>query len=161
MKTADIVLSLFDATAETKEEMRLMEDELKTIAKSYLLVGNKIDDQATTAVAEKKYQLNEAIYISARDHINLEVLKKALVGRVVSGSLNTENIIVTNARHYQSLQKVSNNIMAIREGMKNNVSGDLIAIDIRQCLYYLGEITGEISNEDQLDFIFSKFCIGK
>jgi tRNA modification GTPase len=161
MKTADIVLSLFDATLETSEEMRLIEDELKTIAKSYLLVGNKIDDQATTAIAEKKYQLNDAIYISARDHINLEALKKALVGRVVSGSLNTENIIVTNARHYQSLQKVSNNIIAIREGMKNNVSGDLIAIDIRQCLYYLGEITGEISNEDQLDFIFSKFCIGK
>lgn len=161
MKTADLVLCLFDAIAVPAEEMMQIEEELKTIAKSYLLVGNKIDDQTSIEVAEKKYPLSEAIYISAREHINLEALKKALVSKVVSGSLHTENIIVTNARHYQSLQKVSDNIIAIREGMKNNISGDLIAIDIRQCLYYLGEITGEISNEDQLDFIFSKFCIGK
>lgn len=161
MKTADIVLCLFDATSVSVEELTQTEHELKSIAKSYILVGNKVDDQSAREHATKKYQLDEAIYISAREHINLEELKQKLVSKVISGSIQSENVIVTNARHYQSLQQVSNNIIAIREAMKNNISGDLIAIDIRQCLYYLGEITGEISNEDQLDFIFSKFCIGK
>lgn len=161
MKTADIVLCLFDATAVSVEELTQTEDELKSIAKSYLLVGNKVDDQPARESAAKKYQLDDAIYISAREHINLEELKHKLVSKVISGSIHSENVIVTNARHYQSLQQVSNNIITIREAMKNNISGDLIAIDIRQCLYHLGEITGEISNEDQLDFIFSKFCIGK
>lgn len=161
MKSADIVLCLFDANSVSEEELTQTEDELKSIAKSYLLVGNKVDDQAARELASKKYQLDDAIYISAREHINLEELKQMLVSKVISGSIHSENVIVTNARHYQSLQQVSNNIVTIREGMKNNLSGDLIAIDIRQCLYHLGEITGEISNEDQLDFIFSKFCIGK
>jgi tRNA modification GTPase len=69
--------------------------------------------------------------------------------------------VVTNARHYQSLQAVSDNIISIQRGMDNKIPGDLLAIDIRQCLYHLGEITGQITNDDQLDFIFSKFCIGK
>jgi tRNA modification GTPase len=56
---------------------------------------------------------------------------------------------------------VSENILSIQHGMKNHIPGDLLAIDIRQCLYHLGEITGQITNDDQLDFIFSKFCIGK
>ena len=161
MKTADLVLCLFDANADTAEEVKRTEDELRSVAKSYILVVNKVDNQIEWQQAKQKYQLDDASYISARDHVNLETLKYELVSKVVSGAIHSENVIVTNARHYQSLQKVSNNIITIREGMKNNLSGDLIAIDIRQCLYYLGEITGEISNEDQLDFIFSKFCIGK
>ncbi|MFN5423064.1 MAG: tRNA uridine-5-carboxymethylaminomethyl(34) synthesis GTPase MnmE [bacterium] len=161
MKTADLVLCLFDANADTAEEVKRTEDELRSIAKSYILVGNKVDDQNGLQHAQQQYQLDDAIYISAKDHVNLETLKHKLVSKVVSGSIHSENVIVTNARHYQSLQQVSDNIIAIREAMKNNISGDLIAIDIRQCLYHLGEITGEISNEDQLDFIFSKFCIGK
>ena len=93
--------------------------------------------------------------------MNLDALKLTLTEKVISGGVNTENTIVTNARHYQSLQKLSSILMAIRNGMQENVPGDLLSIDIRECLYQLGEITGQISNEDQLDFIFSKFCIGK
>jgi tRNA modification GTPase len=59
------------------------------------------------------------------------------------------------------LQKVGQSIESINHGLENKLPGDLLAIDIRQCLHYLGEITGQISNEDQLDYIFSKFCIGK
>jgi tRNA modification GTPase len=105
--------------------------------------------------------LKVAVYISAKQDLHLEILKSVLTEKVISGSVNTENTIVTNARHYQSLQKLSETLMAIRTGMQNDVPGDLLSIDIRQCLYHLGEITGQISNEDQLDFIFSKFCIGK
>jgi tRNA modification GTPase len=84
-----------------------------------------------------------------------------LIQKVISGAVNTESAIVTNARHFQSLQKVASSILSIQKGMDQHIPGDLLAIDIRQCLYHLGEITGEITNDDQLDFIFSKFCIGK
>ena len=72
-----------------------------------------------------------------------------------------ESTIVTNARHYASLQQVSSSIRDIRIGMDANIPGDLIALDIRRALHYLGDITGEITSEDKLDYIFSKFCIGK
>jgi tRNA modification GTPase len=84
-----------------------------------------------------------------------------MIGIVFQGNLQTENIIVTNARHYEALQEVKRSLIDIEEGMENKLPGDLLSIDIRRCLQYLGEITGEITNEDQLDYIFSKFCIGK
>ena len=84
-----------------------------------------------------------------------------MVDRVVQGSVVAESTIVTNARHYQALQEVNQSLKDIRTGLDQQVSGDLLALDIRRCLHYLGEITGEITNEDRLDFIFSKFCIGK
>ncbi len=160
MRTADLVLYLFDASVMELSEMLEMEQALKQHARAYLMVGNKVDDhQALESSAQ--HASHDVMYISAQNRLNLEKLKYNLVSKVVSGTLHTENTIVTNARHHQSLQKVSDNIISIREGMKNQLSGDLLAIDIRQCLYFLGEITGEITNEDQLDFIFSKFCIGK
>jgi tRNA modification GTPase len=91
----------------------------------------------------------------------LNLLKKELVDKVTSGNLQTENVIITNARHFEALQKVNGALVDIRNGMDEKIPGDLIALDIRRCLHYLGEITGQITNEDQLDYIFSKFCIGK
>jgi tRNA modification GTPase len=70
-------------------------------------------------------------------------------------------MIVTNARHYHALQQVHQSLKDVAEGMENRLPGDLLALDIRRCLQYLGEITGEVTNDDQLDYIFSKFCIGK
>lgn len=161
MRTADLVLYLFDASTMESSELVEMEQALKQHARAYLMAGNKVDDQTALKSVAQNAPLNDVIYISAQNRLNLEKLKHDLVSKVVSGTLHTENTIVTNARHHQSLQKVSDNIICIREGMKKQLSGDLLAIDIRQCLYFLGEITGEITNEDQLDFIFSKFCIGK
>ena len=68
---------------------------------------------------------------------------------------------MTNARHVTSLKKLSLALNDIETVLKHNITGDLLALDIRQALHYLGTITGQITNEDQLDFIFSKFCIGK
>ena len=75
--------------------------------------------------------------------------------------INNENVVVTNARHYAALAEVSTTLHEIQTGLKNNIFGDLLSIDINRCLHFLGEITGEITNEDRLDYIFSKFCIGK
>ncbi len=84
-----------------------------------------------------------------------------MVDMILQDDIQTENIIVTSARHYQALQEVNRSLIDIEEGMESKLSSDLLALDIRRCLQYLGEITGEITNEDQLDYIFSKFCIGK
>ena len=73
----------------------------------------------------------------------------------------SQETIVTNARHVEVLQKVQQSIDEIIDGFDHQLTGDLLSLDIKTCLHYLGEITGEITNEDQLDYIFSKFCIGK
>ncbi len=109
----------------------------------------------------KSLKVVEALYISAKTHHHVDVLKERLVDKVVQGQVNTESTIVTNARHYNSLLQVHKSLHDIRLGLDAQISGDLLALDIRRCLHYLGEITGEITNEDQLDYIFSKFCIGK
>ena len=80
---------------------------------------------------------------------------------VLQGQVQTESTIVTNARHYHALQQLHSSLIDIRKGLTEKQPGDLLSLDIRRSLHYLGEITGEITNEDQLDYIFSKFCIGK
>jgi tRNA modification GTPase len=161
MKSADIVLYLFDASADLKADVEAMQHELNQVARSWIMIGNKVDDPEAVSSIASNFGLKDAVYISAKQNMNLDTLKLTLTEKVISGGVNTENTIVTNARHYQSLQKLSSILTAIRSGMQDNVPGDLLSIDIRECLYQLGEITGQISNEDQLDFIFSKFCIGK
>lgn len=160
MKSADLVVYLFDANDTSEEELKSIEVEFNLLSKKYLLVGNKIDDinnlnKLNTAIDQK------ILYISAKHDLSIDLLKKQLTDAIIEGTLNTEQTIVTNARHYQSLQKLADIIHTIKKGMKDNLPGDLLAIDIRQCLYHLGDITGKITNEDQLDYIFSKFCIGK
>jgi tRNA modification GTPase len=89
------------------------------------------------------------------------LLKEKLFATTAGSASLSENIIITNARHYSALKEVENSLVEIKKGIEQNISGDLLSSDIRRCLHYLGEITGEISNEDLLDYIFSKFCIGK
>jgi tRNA modification GTPase len=101
------------------------------------------------------------IFISAKDNLHTEVLKEKLVDQVLQGKVQADDTIITNARHYHALQEVLQSLIDIRNGLENKIPGDLVALDIRRCLHYLGEITGEITTEDQLDYIFSKFCIGK
>ncbi|HWC53825.1 MAG TPA: hypothetical protein VG676_09605, partial [Chitinophagaceae bacterium] len=101
------------------------------------------------------------IFISAKKQSHTDVLLERMVDSVLQGKLQVEDTIVTNARHYHALKEVERSLSDIRKGLDEKIPGDLLASDIRRCLYYLGEITGEITNEDQLDYIFSKFCIGK
>ena len=103
----------------------------------------------------------DLILISAKQNIGIDMLKERMVDTVLKGNVQTENTIVTNARHYHALKEVLQSLSEIKKGLENKLPGDLLSLDIRRCLHYLGEITGEITNEDQLDYIFSKFCIGK
>jgi tRNA modification GTPase len=160
MRTADIVLYMVDVSTETAGEVEAAVHRLQEINPSYLLIGSK-SDLFSEAELSEKFRGLDLLYLSARTHHHIEVLKQRLVDKVLQGKVGGESVIVTNARHYASLQQVSGSLEDIRKGMEDSVPGDLLALDIRRCLHYLGEITGEVTNEDQLDYIFSKFCIGK
>ena len=99
--------------------------------------------------------------MSAKEKAGVEALQNGLLEFVNTGALKNDQSIVTNSRHYDALLKALEEITKVREGMEANLSGDLLAIDIRQALYHLGEITGEITNDELLGNIFANFCIGK
>ena len=136
-----------------------MINSLNTLNGSYVLVGNKVD------LLGKKQQRKDSTgiphYFFCQTHAHVNDLKKELTQSVVEGSVNTENTIITNARHYAALQEVEKSLEDVRAGLDEKIPTDLLALHVRHALHYLGEITGEITNEDRLDFIFSKFCIGK
>ena len=160
MKSADVVLYVFDVS-DLKSEVGSRKSEMDKQQLNYLLVGNKIDEQDEHLVRNNFSSLESIVFISAKEHKHLEVLKERMVDKVISGQVQPEDTIVTNARHYHALKEVAKSLSDIKNGLDNKLAGDLLALDIRRALHYLGEITGEITNEDQLDYIFSKFCIGK
>lgn len=158
MHSADVVLYIFDLNDTTPDQLHQTIDELKHSGINFILVANKAEED----LSAKFNSVGEnIIYISAKNNINIEKLKEKLVDAAIGGEINTENTIITNTRHAEALQKLHTTLAEVESGMQQNIPGDLLAIDIRTCLHYLGEITGEITNEDQLDYIFSKFCIGK
>ncbi len=102
------------------------------------------------------------LFIAAADKKGIAELKQNLLQAVNQGDLNTgSNTIVTNLRHYASLEQTYQALDAVLLGLANGTSGDFLAADIRRALYALGEITGDITTDDLLENIFSKFCIGK
>jgi tRNA modification GTPase len=103
----------------------------------------------------------QIITLSAKEGMNIPYLKEKLFRLVAEGGVNFESTVVSNARHYEALQKSYENLDAVLQGMDSNITSDFMAMDIRQALHYLGTITGEVSTDDLLDNIFSKFCIGK
>jgi tRNA modification GTPase len=160
MHAADVVLYIFDVNETSAEQLQESVKELQEASVNFLLIGNKADD-ATNNDLQNKFHAQQVIFISAKEGLGVDVLKDELVKKTLSGDINTEDTIVTNARHVEALQKLQTTLIEVANGIEQMIPGDLLAIDIRQCLHYLGEITGEITNEDQLDYIFSKFCIGK
>lgn len=160
MKSADVVLYLFDVNSESQSDLEAALLQVQQQNKSFIAVGNKVDVPGELQ-AQQKYTGDEVLFIAAKSNTHINLLKQRLVEKVVQGTVNTESTIVTNARHYSALQEVEKSLNEIKVGLDNKLPGDLLALDIRRCLYFLGEITGEITNEDRLDYIFSKFCIGK
>ena len=157
IRQADIVLYLFDVNEMEFEELSKIINEIKKQNSNVITVANKTD--AFNQQLNKQFA--DGIFISAKEGIGIDELKNALFAMAAGSGLNTENVVITNARHYAALAEVAKSLEEIKSGLENNISGDLLAPDIRRCLHYLGEITGEITNEDRLDYIFSKFCIGK
>lgn len=157
MRSADIVLYIFDVNTESATDLQTQINIFETENIKYLLVGNKTDK----GFEDKKYSQKDIQFISAKNNKGIDKLKETLFTATVQATTNAENNIVTNARHLESLKNISASLQEIKNGLNANISGDLLSSDIRAALYHLGEITGEVTNEDKLDFIFSKFCIGK
>ena len=133
--------------------------------KPLIVVINKVDLLSTEEVAIIRKQLETLNVtletISAKEKIGVEDLKNQLMSFVNTGALRNNETIVTNSRHYDSLLKAFEEIQKVKFGIATNISSDLMAIDMRQALYYFGEITGQVTNDELLGNIFANFCIGK
>lgn len=159
MRTAQLILYVFDVQDEV-ETVQQWKSEATKQGWHYILVANKVDSMEPTQ-AYQKWNALDPVFISAKKQQHLLTLNEQMINSVLQEKINTESTIVTNARHYHALQQVSQALLDTQAGLENKLPNDLIALEIRRCIHFLGEITGEITNEDQLDYIFSKFCIGK
>ena len=137
--------------------------------KPLLVIANKVDELTKKDLSvildsvEKSLPKSQVKYlpISAKTGQGIDTLKDLLLEFINSGALKNNDTIVTNSRHYDALIKAFEAIGAVKEGLQHQIYGDLLAIDIRQALFHLGEITGEITTDDLLGNIFANFCIGK
>jgi tRNA modification GTPase len=159
MKKASLIIYLFDLTQTTLAEIISEEEHLTTLGIPYIKVGNKVDKADTTLVNE--LQKHDFIFISASHKTNIATLKDKILASFQVKTVKAGDVLVTNLRHYQNLLQTNTSLDRVLESMYNGVTGDFLAMDIRQALHYLGEITGTITTDDLLDNIFSKFCIGK
>lgn len=164
-KEALLVLYLFDA------EVTSQEDVLKDI----ISIGKKDDEVIVIAnKIDRLDALNENLNnsflsslpedwlsVSAKDGSGIDLIKIRMLNKVLQGQKYQDKTLVSNVRHYEALIKTSHALEKVLEGIDHSITGDFLALDIRQALYHLGLITGDISTEDLLDNIFSKFCIGK
>jgi tRNA modification GTPase len=135
--------------------------------KTILTLINKKDVLSETdlvAINEKlaaNSQQSNTIFISAKQKTGVDELKNTLLSFVNTGALRNNETIVTNSRHYDSLLKALDEIQKVKFGLESNLSSDLMALDIKEALYYFGEITGQVTNDELLGNIFANFCIGK
>ncbi len=159
MKRASLILYLIDLTQATEEEVKAQEEELRSLHIPYILIGNKTDKLTASEIERwKKFPM---VFISAAAGKNLDELKQRILNNFLIKQIKTGDVLVTNARHYQSLVETREALKRVLEGLDQQISGELLAFDIRQAQYHLGQITGSITTEDLLDSIFSRFCIGK
>ena len=160
MKKASLIIYMIDLANDTVVELNRDINKLETLGIPFIVVGNKID-QAQGDLKAAIQKIKGSVLISAGNKENLDTLKDRILEVVHLDDFKTGDTIVTNIRHYDNLLKTRNALQDVLNGLGNNVTGDFLAMDIRQALYYLGEITGEITTDDLLANIFSKFCIGK
>lgn len=161
MKTASLILYLFDLSDTDLVEINREINKLENLGVPFLKVANKTDKAKENIINELRAQHPDAIFISAGKKENLEGLKSRILELVNLDKFRTGNTIVTNVRHYDSLTKTRESLLDILTGLDNEVTNDFVAMDIRRSLHYLGEITGQVTTDDLLANIFSKFCIGK
>ena len=160
IKKAKILLYLFDCNDTNFREIESSINSFKRNDLSIILVRNKIDLKNQNQTLLDDLNDFELLEISATDSDSVSKLKNRLVNEV--DILNPYNdIIISNSRHYEALIKALKAIEEVNIGLKENISGDLLSVDIRRSIEYLAEITGEITNDDVLGNIFANFCIGK
>ena len=164
IRQSKIILYVCDITQSTPNDLEAtledFKDHIEDKNKRFILIANKIDELVEMPHFFNKFVDLETIFVSAKRNENINLILDSLVTSVKDLDLG-DHTIVSNTRHLGALNKVSEAINAIENGFKQGIPTDLIAIDIRTALHYLGEITGEVSNNELLGNIFGKFCIGK
>jgi len=166
IEQASIVLWILDCT-QLSEHMEWLTDRIakRSAGKKVILVFNKIDkiaDDERDVLSQLFEQFEgERIYISARERINTDMLQKALTKAAQLPDVRPGDVVVSNVRHYEALNHAHSAICRVIDGLDSGISGDFLSQDIRECMHFLGEITGQISNDEILGNIFGKFCIGK
>ncbi len=158
---AEIILWMIDSTRTETEISELQDSILPRCAGKHLIrVFNKADLLASWPTAHTT-QPDADIYISAKKQINIDKLKQQLLSAAALPKIGDQDIIVTNVRHYQALTHALESIRRVIQGLQDNISGDFLSQDIRECIHHLSDIIGEVTTEDILGNIFAHFCIGK
>jgi len=164
MDESEIIFFLIDYSTLNKNKINYYVDYLNEIEGKFpqtklLTILNKNDVKSEISIDDlNKFK---PIKISAKNKLNIESLTEEISSYISSLTSQIDNSTISNSRHYDLLNKTYEEIHKVKTSIDNNVSSDLLAIDIKQAIYYLGELTGEISNDEILGNIFSKFCIGK
>ncbi len=164
IEQADIILYVCDISKINKKSIEEVLDEFKSYIehedKTFILVANKIDKLETIPPHLKEMLELDTVFVSAKRKENIHLLAETLVDKVKEKHISND-VIITNSRHYESLKAALESIDSVEKALQENIPGDLVAIDLHQALHYLGNVTGQISSNDILGSIFSKFCIGK
>ncbi len=169
IRQASVILlidEVSDDAASINQRAEAIRETIGGTGKRLIILINKTDTALKNRLQllEKEIKPGEKeklLFISAKEKRGLEELRQLLSDVVVKKRLSTDSVIITNIRHYEALLRVSESLGRVLEGLGNRIPEDLMAIDIRQAIHYLGEITGEITSDEILGNIFSKFCIGK
>ena len=155
LKQASLIIYMIDLSFEFDSAQLEEIETIKNYGIPFILVGNKTDQ------AKQDREVEGMLRISALDKDCIELLKKKILETVQIEDFKTGDTVVTNLRHYENLRQTRKALDDVMNSIQAGMSNDLLALDIRNALHYLGEITGEITTEDLLENIFSKFCIGK
>ncbi|GAB4515992.1 MAG: tRNA uridine-5-carboxymethylaminomethyl(34) synthesis GTPase MnmE [Allomuricauda sp.] len=159
IEKARLIIYLFDGMAFDKKELQQIQGKYPN--KRLLPICNKTDLLNSEQIKKITSEIPDVLFLSAKLKTGIPELEQKLLSLVDSGALSGDTTIITNSRHYDALLKALEEIQKVKEGLDMELSSDLMAIDIRQALYHLGEITGSVTTDDLLGNIFSNFCIGK
>ncbi|MBW8200290.1 tRNA uridine-5-carboxymethylaminomethyl(34) synthesis GTPase MnmE [Flagellimonas abyssi] len=159
IEKARLIIYLFDGMEFDKAELDLIQKRYPN--KQLLPICNKMDLLSLGQKEKITSEIPNVLFLSAKFKEGIPELESKLLSLVDSGALSGDTTIITNSRHYDALLKALEEIQKVKEGLDMELSSDLMAIDIRQALYHLGEITGSVTTDDLLGNIFSNFCIGK
>jgi len=166
LEKAEIVLLVTDISGSVQSILnRIVKIRKKIAGQKLVIIANKVD----IGSASSQNQLSgfpllpneELVFVAAKSRANLDQLIQMMKRAVNFDSIRPEEVIVSNVRHYEALSRALTAIEKVIEGLKTGISGDFLSQDIRECLHYLGEITGEVSTDEILGHIFKHFCIGK
>ncbi|MFZ9145303.1 MAG: tRNA uridine-5-carboxymethylaminomethyl(34) synthesis GTPase MnmE [Aquirufa sp.] len=159
VKKAQVVIYMADATSETPAGFAAGVEALGQLDIPVIKLLNKVDQISDLSAFQAA--IPDLIAISAKNRSGLTDLESALLNVIGLDQVSTSGTLVTNLRHYQQLLQTQETLEGVLAALKTGLTGDLIAQDLRYALHHLGEITGQISNDDLLKNIFGKFCIGK